>query len=51
MRLKDLKNNLPKILRKLIEAKTINLSENEFENGMVNVVTTIRKVVSEKQRF
>jgi hypothetical protein len=49
-RFKDLKNNLPKILRKLTEAKTINLAGNEYEKGMENVVATIRKVVLEKQR-
>jgi len=48
-RLRDLKNNLSKIIRRLKEANTIDISENEFEKGMEKITTTIAKVISEKE--
>ena len=50
-RLRDLRNNLPKILRRLKEAKTIDISENEFEKGMEKITATITKVLSEKEKI
>ncbi len=38
----DLKNNLPKVIRKLKEVHTVDLKENNFDDGLAEIVLAIK---------